>query len=208
MEHIDGSTAAQRAEELSDEELIALSRSGEAWAEEALCERHKNLVRIKARPYFLIGADREDLLQEGMIGLYKAIRDYREDHNSSFASFAELCITRQILSAINASRRQKHQPLNSYISLYRTPESGDRELLELIEQPGGDPEERFISRETAAALRRVINTRLTPLERRVTELFLQGMTYRQIAEAVPCPIKSVDNALSRVKRKLGEGMER
>lgn len=208
MEHIDESTAAQRAEELSDEELIALSRSGEAWAEEALCERHKNLVRIKARPYFLIGADREDLLQEGMIGLYKAIRDYREDHNSSFASFAELCITRQILSAINASRRQKHQPLNSYISLYRTPESGDRELLELIEQPGGDPEERFISRETAAALRRVINTRLTPLERRVTELFLQGMTYRQIADAVPCPIKSVDNALSRVKRKLGEGMER
>lgn len=208
MEHIDESTAARRAEELSDEELIALSRSGEAWAEEALCERHKNLVRIKARPYFLIGADREDLLQEGMIGLYKAIRDYREDHNSSFASFAELCITRQILSAINASRRQKHQPLNSYISLYRTPESGDRELLELIEQPGGDPEERFISRETAAALRRVINTRLTPLEKRVTELFLQGMTYRQIADAVPCPIKSVDNALSRVKRKLGEGMER
>lgn len=88
--------------------------------------------------YFLIGADRDDLIQEGMIGLYKAIRDYREDHNSSFASFAELCITRQILSAINASRRQKHQPLNSYISLYRTPESGDRELLELIEQPGGD----------------------------------------------------------------------
>ena len=208
MEHIDGSTAAQRAEELSDEELIALSRSGEAWAEEALCERHKNLVRIKARPYFLIGADREDLLQEGMIGLYKAIRDYREDHNASFASFAELCITRQILSAINASRRQKHQPLNSYISLYRTPESGDRELLELIEQPGGDPEERFISRETAAALRDVINTRLTPLERRVTELFLQGMTYRQIAEAVPCPIKSVDNALSRVKRKLGESVDK
>ena len=143
-----------------------------------------------------------------MIGLYKAIRDYREDHNSSFASFAELCITRQILSAINASRRQKHQPLNSYISLYRTPESGDRELLELIEQPGGDPEERFISRETAAALRDVINTRLTPLERRVTELFLQGMTYRQIAEAVPCPIKSVDNALSRVKRKLGESVDK
>ena len=208
MEHIDGSTAAQRAEELSDEELIALSRSGEAWAEEALCERHKNLVRIKARPYFLIGADREDLLQEGMIGLYKAIRDYREDHNASFASFAELCITRQILSAINASRRQKHQPLNSYISLYRTPESGDRELLELIEQPGGDPEERFISRETAAALRDVINTRLTPLERRVTELFLQGMTYRQIAGAVPCPLKSVDNALSRVKRKLGESVDK
>lgn len=173
-----------------------------------ILEKYKPLVRKKTNALYLIGGENDDLIQEGMIGLYKAIRDYREDHNSSFASFAELCITRQILSAINASRRQKHQPLNSYISLYRTPESGDRELLELIEQPGGDPEERFISRETAAALRRVINTRLTPLEKRVTELFLQGMTYRQIAEAVPCPIKSVDNALSRVKRKLGEGMER
>ena len=173
-----------------------------------ILEKYKPLVRKKTNALYLIGGENDDLIQEGMIGLYKAIRDYREDHNSSFASFAELCITRQILSAINASRRQKHQPLNSYISLYRTPESGDRELLELIEQPGGDPEERFISRETAAALRRVINTRLTPLERRVTELFLQGMTYRQIAEAVPCPIKSVDNALSRVKKKLGEGMER
>ncbi len=194
--------------ENKDGRLVRLAQSGDNDAMEQLCAEYKDTVRMLARPYFLIGADRDDLIQEGMIGLYKAIRDYREDHNSSFASFAELCITRQILSAINASRRQKHQPLNSYISLYRTPESGDRELLELIEQPGGDPEERFISRETAAALRRVINTRLTPLERRVTELFLQGMTYRQIAEAVPCPTKSVDNALSRVKKKLGEGMER
>ena len=195
-------------EEYPDEELIDMYRAGDEQAIEYIFERYKYIVRKKAKAVFLAGGDSDDLIQEGMIGLYKAIRDYREDHNSSFASFAELCITRQILSAINASRRQKHQPLNSYISLYRTPESGDRELLELIEQPGGDPEERFISRETAAALRRVINTRLTPLERRVTELFLQGMTYRQIAEAVPCPIKSVDNALSRVKRKLGEGMER
>lgn len=194
--------------ENKDGKLVRLAQSGDNDAMEQLCAEYKDTVRMLARPYFLIGADRDDLIQEGMIGLYKAIRDYREDHNSSFASFAELCIIRQILSAINASRRQKHQPLNSYISLYRTPESGDRELLELIEQPGGDPEERFISRETAAALRRVINTRLTPLERRVTELFLQGMTYRQIADAVPCPIKSVDNALSRVKRKLGESVDK
>ena len=191
--------------ENKDGKLVRLAQSGDNDAMEQLCAEYKDTVRMLARPYFLIGADRDDLIQEGMIGLYKAIRDYREDHNSSFASFAELCITRQILSAINASRRQKHQPLNSYISLYRTPESGDRELLELIEQPGGDPEERFISRETAAALRRVINTRLTPLEKRVTELFLQGMTYRQIAEAVPCPIKSVDNALSPGKKEAGGG---
>ncbi|MBS7387337.1 MAG: sigma-70 family RNA polymerase sigma factor, partial [Eubacteriales bacterium] len=137
--------------ENKDGKLVRLAQSGDNDAMEQLCAEYKDTVRMLARPYFLIGADRDDLIQEGMIGLYKAIRDYREDHNASFASFAELCITRQILSAINASRRQKHQPLNSYISLYRTPESGDRELLELIEQPGGDPEERFISRETAAA---------------------------------------------------------
>ena len=131
--------------ENKDGKLVRLAQSGDNDAMEQLCAEYKDTVRMLARPYFLIGADRDDLIQEGMIGLYKAIRDYREDHNSSFASFAELCITRQILSAINASRRQKHQPLNSYISLYRTPESGDRELLELIEQPGGDPEERFIS---------------------------------------------------------------
>ena len=116
--------------ENKDGRLVRLAQSGDNDAMEQLCAEYKDTVRMLARPYFLIGADRDDLIQEGMIGLYKAIRDYREDHNSSFASFAELCITRQILSAINASRRQKHQPLNSYISLYRTPESGDRELLE------------------------------------------------------------------------------
>mgnify|MGYP001152702519 FL=1 len=192
----------------TDEELIARLRAGEREITDYLIDKYKSLVRTRARALYLVGGDHEDLIQEGMLGLFKAVRDYKPGKEASFATFAGLCIDRQMYSAVASSQRQKHQPLNSYISLYRTPESGDRELLELIEQPGGDPEERFISRETAAALRRVINTRLTPLERRVTELFLQGMTYRQIAEAVPCPIKSVDNALSRVKRKLGEGMER
>ena len=192
----------------TDEELIARLRAGEREITDYLIDKYKSLVRTRARALYLVGGDHEDLIQEGMLGLFKAVRDYKPGKEASFATFAGLCIDRQMYSAVASSQRQKHQPLNSYISLYRTPESGDRELLELIEQPGGDPEERFISRETAAALRRVINTRLTPLERRVTELFLQGMTYRQIAEAVPCPIKSVDNALSRVKKKLGEGMER
>ena len=192
----------------TDEELIARLRAGEREITDYLIDKYKSLVRTRARALYLVGGDHEDLIQEGMLGLFKAVRDYKPGKEASFATFAGLCIDRQMYSAVASSQRQKHQPLNSYISLYRTPESGDRELLELIEQPGGDPEERFISRETAAALRRVINTRLTPLEKRVTELFLQGMTYRQIAEAVPCPIKSVDNALSRVKRKLGEGMER
>ena len=105
---------------LSDEELIALSREGNALADEVLCERYKNLVRIKSRPYFLIGADREDLLQEGMIGLYKAVRDYAPGHDMSFRSFAELCIVRQIITAIKQATRKKHAPLNTYISFYRT----------------------------------------------------------------------------------------
>ena len=191
-----------------DSELVRRAQAGDDEAMEQLCAEYKDAVRMIARPYFLIGADRDDLIQEGMIGLYKAIRDYRPDHNAGFSSFAELCITRQILTAISASRRQKHQPLNSYISLNRRDSEDERALLDTIEQPGGDPAESLITRERAETVRSLIGTRLTPLERRVTELFLQGMTYREIAEAVPCSLKSVDNALSRVKKKLGEALER
>lgn len=191
-----------------DSELVRRAQAGDDEAMEQLCAEYKDAVRIIARPYFLIGADRDDLIQEGMIGLYKAIRDYRPDHNAGFSSFAELCITRQILTAISASRRQKHQPLNSYISLNRRDSEDERALLDTIEQPGGDPAESLITRERAETVRSLIGTRLTPLERRVTELFLKGMTYREIAEAVPCSLKSVDNALSRVKKKLGEALER
>ncbi len=191
-----------------DSELVRRAQAGDDEAMEQLCAEYKDAVRMIARPYFLIGADRDDLIQEGMIGLYKAIRDYRPDHNAGFSSFAELCITRQILTAISASRRQKHQPLNSYISLNRRDSEDERALLDTIEQPGGDPAESLITRERAETVRSLIGTRLTPLERRVTELFLKGMTYREIAEAVPCPLKSVDNALSRVKKKLGEALER
>ncbi len=191
-----------------DSELVRRAQAGDDEAMEQLCAEYKDAVRMIARPYFLIGADRDDLIQEGMIGLYKAIRDYRPDHNAGFSSFAELCITRQILTAISASRRQKHQPLNSYISLNRRDSEDERALLDTIEQPGGDPAESLITRERAETVRSLIGTRLTPLERRVTELFLKGMTYREIAEAVPCPLKSVDNALSRVKKKLGEVLEK
>lgn len=191
-----------------DSELVRRAQAGDDEAMEQLCAEYKDAVRMIARPYFLIGADRDDLIQEGMIGLYKAIRDYRPDHNAGFSSFAELCITRQILTAISASRRQKHQPLNSYISLNRRDSEDERALLDTIEQPGGDPAESLITRERAETVRSLIGTRLTPLERRVTELFLKGMTYREIAEAVPCPLKSVDNALSRVKKKLGEALEK
>ena len=204
MEHIDESTAAQRAEELSDEELIALSRSGEAWAEEALCERHKNLVRIKARPYFLIGADREDLLQEGMIGLYKAVRDYEPGHDMSFRSFAELCIVRQIITAIKQATRKKHVPLNTYISFYKvTDDENERTLIDTMPAARTDnPEELIISRESMTDMTNMLDTMLTPLEKDVLELFLEGHSYQEIAAALGRRPKTVDNALQRIKKKL------
>ena len=195
--------------DLRDQQLVACAQKGDAAAMEELCNKYKDRVRMLARPYFLIGADRDDVIQEGMIGLYKAIRDYRPDCNATFSSFAEICVTRQIISAINAARRQKHLPLNSYISLYNTSpaEGDDRELIELLELSESSPEEEIISRETSQRLREQMDSLLTPLERRVTELFLEGRTYQQISETIGRPAKSVDNALSRVKKKLGSVLE-
>lgn len=185
-----------------DEELVRLAQAGDNAAMERLCVRYKDAVRMMARPYFLIGADRDDLLQEGMIGLYKAIRDYQEGHNASFSSFAEVCVTRQIISAIKASLRQKHQPLNSYISLHHTMGDGEnKELMELLGR-GEDPEEAFISRETAQHIRKSLQEQLTPLERQAAELFLEGLSYEEIAARLGRGSKSVDNALSRVRKKL------
>ena len=195
--------------DLRDQQLVALAQGGDAAAMEELCDRYKDRVRMIARPYFLIGADHEDVIQEGMIGLYKAIQNYSPDNTAAFSSFAEICVTRQIFSAINAARRQKHQPLNSYISLYHTSpaEGDDRELIELLELAGDSPEEEIISRETSQRLHDEVRSRLTPLERKVTELFLDGLSYQQIAETIGRPTKAVDNALSRVKKKLGSVLE-
>lgn len=189
---------------LSDEELIALSREGNALADEVLCERYKNLVRIKSRPYFLIGADREDLLQEGMIGLYKAVRDYAPGHDMSFRSFAELCIVRQIITAIKQATRKKHAPLNTYISFYRTNEDDDeRTLMDTMPASHQDnPEELFISRESMEDMTDMLNTMLTPLEKNVLELFLEGRSYQEIALSLDRGPKTVDNALQRIKKKL------
>lgn len=192
-----------------DRQLVAAAQQGDAAAMEKLCVRYKDRVRMIVRPYFLIGADRDDVVQEGMIGLYKAIRDYDPGCNAAFSSFAEMCVTRQVLSAINAARRQKHQPLNSYISLYNTSpgEGEDRELIELLELTGSSPEDALISKETSQRLRQEMDTLLTPLERRVAALFLEGLTYQQIADAIGRPVKAVDNALCRVKKKLSSVLE-
>ncbi|MEG1548749.1 MAG: RNA polymerase sporulation sigma factor SigH [Clostridia bacterium] len=199
-----GSTLAQ----LSDEELVVRSRYGEieqsSEASELLCERYKNIVRMKARPYFLMGADHEDLVQEGMIGLYKAIRDYDDGHGASFRSFAEMCILRQIITAIKSATRQKHAPLNTYVSLYRPmyDEDADRTLMDVFTLSTDDPEDTFIGKESLNDIAHYMNALLSPLEKRVVYLFLDGKSYQEISTELGRGTKTVDNALQRVKHKL------
>lgn len=198
-------------EELGDEEVVAYARDGDDIALEYLIHKYKNFVRAKARSYFLIGADREDIVQEGMIGLYKAIRDFRADKLASFRAFAELCITRQIITAIKTATRQKHIPLNSYVSLNKPiyDEESDRTLMDII--PGmkvSDPEELVISREEFIDIENKMSEFLSELEWKVLMYYLEGKSYQEIAEALSRHVKSVDNALQRVKRKLERYLEK
>ena len=172
---------------------------------EYLLNKYKNFVRTKARSYFLIGADHEDIVQEGMIGLYKAIRDFREDRLSSFRAFAELCITRQIITAIKTATRQKHVPLNSYVSLNKPiyEEESDRTLMDVItEGRSADPEELIIGQESYVSIESQIDEALSPLERKVLAAYLDGKSYQEIAANLDRHVKSIDNALQRVKHKL------
>lgn len=190
---------------MNDEELIELVQSGDRLAEETLIMRYKNFVLAKSRSYFLVGADREDIVQEGMIGLFKSIRDYKVERLASFRAFAELCITRQIITAIKAATRQKHQPLNSYISLNRPiyDEESDRTLLDVLKGSKiTNPEDLIISRETYDLIENQIKEMLSQLELDVLHEYLEGKSYQSIAEALDKHVKSVDNALQRVKRKL------
>ena len=192
-------------ETLSDEDLLSLHRAGDARAEEALYARYKQIVRSKARTYFLIGADREDIIQEGMIGLYKAVVDYQFDRNTSFRGFAELCITRQIISAIKAATRKKHIPLNTYISFNRPAYESETErpLIDVLSSTRiSDPEEVLIGRESYAAVADSIEHSLSRLERDTLGLYLYGYSYQQIADHLQVTSKSVDNAIQRVKKKL------
>lgn len=191
--------------DMQDEDVVALCHQGDTMAEEYLLNKYKNFVRSKARSYFLIGADHEDIVQEGMIGLYKAIRDFRVDKLASFRAFAELCITRQIISAIKTATRQKHIPLNSYVSLNKPlyDEESDRTLLDvIIEGRAANPEELIISQEDLNNITGRINEVLSPLEQDVLQAYLDGKSYQEIAEMLGRHVKSIDNALQRVKRKL------
>lgn len=198
-------------EDLGDEDIVACAKDGDEVALEYLIHKYKNFVRAKARSYFLIGADREDIIQEGMIGLYKAIRDFRADKLASFRAFAELCITRQIITAIKTATRQKHIPLNSYVSLNRPiyDEESDRTLMDII--PGGkvtDPEELVISQEEFADIESKMSEFLSELEWNVLMLYLEGKSYQEIADSLSRHVKSIDNALQRVKRKLERYLEK
>ena len=195
---------------MTDEQIVQLSHEGDSAAEEFLLNKYKNFVRSKARSYFLIGADHEDIVQEGMIGLYKAIRDFKPEKLSSFRAFAELCITRQIITAIKTATRQKHIPLNSYVSLNKPlyDEESDRTLLDVImEGRIADPEEMIINRENLGNIHNKISEVLSGLEQEVLRSYLDGKSYQEIAESLGRHVKSIDNALQRVKRKLEKYLE-
>ncbi|MDD4172486.1 MAG: RNA polymerase sporulation sigma factor SigH [Syntrophomonas sp.] len=196
--------------EMLDEETVELAQQGEQFAVEFLVDKYKNFVRAKARSYFLIGADREDIIQEGMIGLFKAIRDYRVDKLTSFRAFAELCITRQIITAIKTATRQKHIPLNSYVSLNKPiyDEESDRTLMDIITTTGiTNPEEIIISREEFIFIEKKMGEILSTLEWKVLMSYLEGKSYQEISVDLKRHVKSIDNALQRVKRKLEKYLE-
>ncbi|HEV7750704.1 MAG TPA: RNA polymerase sporulation sigma factor SigH [Baekduia sp.] len=193
--------------QVDDGYLIALAKSGDAIAYDRIVRRYYGFVRLKASSYFLAGGDADDLIQEGLVGLYKAVRDYRTDRESSFRNFAELCITRQIITAVKTATRNKHTPLNQYVSFSASPASaqdGEPTLDEIIPgSPVHDPVNQVISSEELRSLVDCLSTALSELESRVLSLYLDGYSYEQVGERLGCDTKTVDNALQRVKRKVG-----
>jgi len=192
-------------EKRPDEEIALIAQQGDGVALEYLLNKYKNFVRSKARSYFLIGADHEDIVQEGMIGLYKAVRDFRADKLSSFRAFAELCVTRQIITAIKSATRQKHIPLNSYVSLNKPiyDEESDRTLLDVITEGHiTNPEELLIGQEELSNIEGQIGKMLSKLEWEVLTAYLDGKSYQEISVLLGRHVKTIDNALQRVKRKL------
>lgn len=201
----------ERLGELSDDELVLRARhEGDGDALEFLIERYRYFVRAKARSYFLIGADHEDIVQEGMIGLYKAVRDYDEARLASFKSFAEMCITRQMITAIKTATRQKHIPLNSYVSLDKPifDDESDRTLLDVIlPADPTDPQDLLVSQEEQAYMEDKMNELLSDLEREVLRLYLDGRSYQEISVDLNRHVKSIDNALQRVKKKFERSVD-
>lgn len=203
-------------EKYSDEELIVRLRDGESAITDYIMDKYKNLVRSKAKSMYILGADREDLIQEGMIGLFKAIRDYDTGRDASFFTFADLCVSRQMYTAVQAAGRQKHTPLNTYISLYAnasengSAEGGEEwELIDsMLSQSERNPEELLIDRENVELLEKIIEKELSSFENQVLDLYLTGMKYSQIAKVLGRDDKSTDNALQRIKSKLRRAIQK
>ena len=191
----------------SDEELIDRLRQGEEQIIDYIMDKYKNLVRSKAKSMFILGADNDDLIQEGMIGLFKAVRDYDAGRDASFYTFADSCVSRQMYTAVQASGREKHAPLNSYISLYadmaEADQDGNAELVNaLTSKAETNPEELLIDKENVANIEAIIDKELSPFEKQVLDLYITGMSYSQIAKVLGRDDKSTDNALQRLKAKL------
>jgi RNA polymerase sporulation-specific sigma factor len=203
--------ATRAVDELSDEELVARAKAGDTDSTRKLLTRYQYFVRLKANSYFLAGGDGDDLIQEGYIGLYKAVRDFEHDRSTSFRSFAELCVTRQIITAIKTASRQKHAPLNTYVSFSHSPSSADfdtRTLADVI--PSGrtsDPVQQVISSEEVVSLTDCLVRLLSPLESKVLKYYLEGNSYEDIAAKIGHDTKTVDNALQRIKRKVTMHLE-
>ncbi|MEK6251563.1 MAG: RNA polymerase sporulation sigma factor SigH [Actinomycetota bacterium] len=193
--------------QLDDHYLVALAKEGKPDAYDAIVRRYRGFVRLKASSYFLLGGESDDLIQEGLLGLYKAVRDYRTDRESSFRNFAELCITRQIITAVKTATRNKHTPLNQYVSFSQSPAAAgdsDSTLDEILPGPTAfDPVNQVIATEELESLVSCLSSVLSDLESRVLSLYLDGYSYEVIAEKLDCDTKTVDNALQRVKRKVG-----
>ena len=197
--------ALKKFELMTDEQLVELSKSGNSDATDVLIEKYKGLVKSRSRTYFLIGADKEDIIQEGMIGLYKAIRDFNIDKPASFRGFAEICITRQIITAIKTATRQKHLPLNTYISLNQPAydEESERMMIDMLaEKESFNPEEIMISKERVSNMMDKMVEVLSKFELQVLNLFLAGKSYSEIAKKLNKTEKSIDNALQRIKKKV------
>lgn len=193
-------------EQMTDEQVILLAKTNEG-AAEFLLQKYKNFVRGKARSYFLVGADNEDIVQEGMIGLYKAIRDYDPNKNASFRAFAELCITRQMITAIKMATRMKHQPLNSYVSLNQPvgTDAPERTLVDILEASKvSNPEEIMIDKEGYEKIGAEIDSALSAFEKKVLSLYLRGMSYSEMAKILGRHEKAIDNALQRAKNKINK----
>ena len=194
---------------ISDEELILRLRDGETNITDFIMDKYKNLVRSKAKTMYILGADTEDLIQEGMIGLFKAIRDYDSGRDASFFTFADLCVSRQMYTAVQASRREKHAPFNSYISLYSVNSAMEKEEGEEVQLVNAlashteiNPEEMLIDKENVENLEKIIEKELSSFEKEVLDLYLVGMSYSQIARILGRDEKSTDNALQRIQTKL------